>query len=58
MHHFVMQNPQVNGEGGGTKQVSVGGCRGWVAHTYSVQLTYIFLTLRVSYYLSWHTSRL
>ena len=35
MHHFVMQNPQVNGEGGGTKQASVGGIiKGrWHGHT-------------------------
>ena len=36
MHYFVVQNPRVNGEGGGTKQVSMGGCKGWAAHTYHV----------------------
>ena len=34
MHHFVVQNPQVNGAGGDTKQVSVGGYKGQAAHMY------------------------
>ena len=35
MHHFVVQNPQANGEGGGTKQVSIDGHhKGQVARTY------------------------
>ena len=34
MHNFVVQNPWANGEGGGTKQVSMGGCKGRAARTY------------------------